>query len=158
MACASAISMLVLSHKSKHCYIDFFASFCFGSFNACCKGGLDILLSVGGSNIPAVNDLLSVFGISFGDALLEGQMTIGDEKIYYASGVNIVRFPAKGVLHAYLLSDKATAGEKIASTSLEKCSIVSLGHSFLLAKLMAAFNKLTCTAFKLALILQLCDN
>ena len=68
--------------------------------------------SVGGSNIPAVNDLLSVFGISFGDALLEGQMTIGDEKIYYASGVNIVRFPAKGVLHSYQLSDKATAGER----------------------------------------------
>lgn len=58
-----------------------------------------------------MNDLLSVFGISFGDALLEGQMTIGDEKIYYASGVNIVRFPAKGVLHSYQLSDKATAGE-----------------------------------------------
>ena len=66
----------------------------------------------GGSNIPAVNDLLGVFDISFGDALLEGQMTIADEKIYYASGVNIVRFPMGGTLLAYQLADKATAGER----------------------------------------------
>ena len=66
----------------------------------------------GGSNIPAVNDLLGVFDISFGDALLEGQMTIADEKIYYASGVNIVRFPVGGTLLAYQLADKATAGEE----------------------------------------------
>ena len=59
-----------------------------------------------------MNDLLGVFDISFGDALLEGQMTIADEKIYYASGVNIVRFPVGGTLLAYQLADKATAGEE----------------------------------------------
>lgn len=76
-------------------------------------------VSAGGSNIPAVNDLLSVFDIAFGDALLEGQMTIGEEKIYYASGVNIVRFPAKGILHSYQLSDKATAGESLGPKILQ---------------------------------------
>jgi len=67
-------------------------------------------MGAGGANIPAVNDMLKVFDISFGDALLEGQMTIADEKVYYASGVNIVRFPAGGTLLAYQLADKATAG------------------------------------------------
>ena len=67
----------------------------------------------GGSNIPAVNDLLNVFDIAFGDALLEGQLTIADEKIYYASGVNIVRFPAHGYLHHYQMSDKSAAGDTL---------------------------------------------
>ena len=68
-------------------------------------------LNAGGGNIPAVNDLLSVFGIGFGDALLEGQLAVGEEKIYYASGVNIARFPAGGTLHAAQLADKAVVGE-----------------------------------------------
>lgn len=70
--------------------------------------------TAGGGNVPALNDLLGVFGIGFGDALLEGQLALGDEKIYYASGVNIVRFPAGGTLHAAQLADKATAGESLA--------------------------------------------
>lgn len=49
--------------------------------------------------------------MAFGDALLEGQFNIGDEKIYYASGVNIVRFPAGGTLHAAPIADKAHVGE-----------------------------------------------
>ena len=65
----------------------------------------------GGSNVPALNELLAVFGMAFGDALLEGQFSLGEEKIYYASGVNIVRFPAGGTLHAAPVADKAHVGE-----------------------------------------------
>ena len=48
--------------------------------------------------------------MAFGDALLEGQFSIGEEKIFYASGVNIVRFPAGGTLHAAPIADKAHVG------------------------------------------------
>ena len=68
------------------------------------------MLAAGGSNIPALNELLSVFEVGFGDALLEGQLSLSEEKIYFASGVNIARFPAGGALLAAQLADKATVG------------------------------------------------
>ncbi|CAL5228891.1 g12106 [Coccomyxa viridis] len=64
----------------------------------------------GGANVPALNDLLRPYGIAFGDAVLEGQAALDGEQIYYASGANIVRFPAGGYLHAQNLADKAAAG------------------------------------------------
>lgn len=64
----------------------------------------------GGANVPAVNELLSPFGIAFGDAILEGQVPLDPDKPYYASGANIVRFPAGGHLHSWQLADKATEG------------------------------------------------
>ncbi|KAL0019909.1 hypothetical protein WJX77_006101 [Trebouxia sp. C0004] len=64
----------------------------------------------GGANVPALNDLLSPFGIAFGDAILEGQVPLEPDKPYYASGANIVRFPAGGHLHGWQLADKATEG------------------------------------------------
>ncbi len=62
--------------------------------------------------MPALNDLLRPYGIAFGDAVLEGQAALDGEQIYYASGANIVRFPAGGYLHAQNLADKAAAGER----------------------------------------------
>ena len=47
----------------------------------------------GGSNIPAINDLLSPFGIAFGDRIFEGDFKIGDHSTNYASGSSIIRFP-----------------------------------------------------------------
>lgn len=61
--------------------------------------------------MPALNDLLRPYGIAFGDAVLEGQAAVDGEQIYYASGANVVRFPAGGYLHAQNLADKAAAGE-----------------------------------------------
>lgn len=66
--------------------------------------------ATGGANIPALNTLLGPFGIAFGDAVLEGPITLEGEKIFYASGANIVKFPANGYLHAAPLSDKASTG------------------------------------------------
>lgn len=60
--------------------------------------------------MPALNDLLAPYGIAFGDAVLEGQATLDGEQIYYASGANIVNFPAGGYLHAQNLADKAVTG------------------------------------------------
>ena len=64
----------------------------------------------GGANIPAVNELLAPFGVAFGDAVLEGPLQLLGEKLHYASGTNIVKFPAGGTLHAAALADKAVAG------------------------------------------------
>lgn len=60
--------------------------------------------------MPALNDLLAPLGIAFGDAILEGQVPLEPDKPYYASGANIVRFPAGGHLHGWQLADKATEG------------------------------------------------
>ena len=49
----------------------------------------------GGSNIPALNDLLDPFGIAFGDRVFEGDYQIGEHTTSYASGANIVKFPNK---------------------------------------------------------------
>ena len=61
--------------------------------------------------MPALNDLLAPYGIAFGDAILEGQVGIDSEKLFYASGSNIVRFPARGWIHSFYLSDKAVSGK-----------------------------------------------
>lgn len=48
----------------------------------------------GGSNIPALNELLAEFGIEFGDKVLDGYFNMGDHHdMYYASGTSIVKFP-----------------------------------------------------------------
>ncbi len=69
--------------------------------------------------MPALNDLLAPYGIAFGDAILEGQVGLDSEKLYYASGANIVRFPARGHVHGFYLADKATTGT---SATFSDCS------------------------------------
>ena len=87
----------------------------------------------GGSNVPALNELLSPFGIAFGDAVLRGELTLGDDvghssdgdngderrirvggsSVTVASAAPIARFPAGGYLvRARSLQDE---GAKIAN-------------------------------------------
>lgn len=47
----------------------------------------------GGSNIPALNDLLRDFGIELGDKILEGYFSMLDHRMYYASGTSFLQFP-----------------------------------------------------------------
>lgn len=47
----------------------------------------------GGANVPALNELLSEFGIVLGDSVLEGYFAMGDHSMYYASGTSLIRFP-----------------------------------------------------------------
>lgn len=53
----------------------------------------------GGANIPALNELLATWGIAFGDTVLEGDFTIGDNDMFYASGTGLVRFPDDGLVY-----------------------------------------------------------
>ncbi|KAJ6645451.1 Membrane-bound transcription factor site-1 protease, partial [Pseudolycoriella hygida] len=47
----------------------------------------------GGSNIPALNELLREFGIALGETVLEGYFDMGSHGMYYASGTSLIRFP-----------------------------------------------------------------
>ena len=50
----------------------------------------------GGANIPALNDLLSFWGIAFSDRVYEGDFTLGGHSMYYASGTSLAKFPSDG--------------------------------------------------------------
>ncbi|XP_044734219.1 membrane-bound transcription factor site-1 protease isoform X2 [Chrysoperla carnea] len=60
----------------------------------------------GGANIPAINDLLSTWGISLGDQVYEGSFKLGDHEMYYASGSHIIQFPTNGILITQTLNDQ----------------------------------------------------
>ena len=78
--------------------------------------------NTGGANIPSINDLLSPWGISFTDEVLEGEIYIAatDGTLHYASGAGIHSFPANGfVVPANSLNDQGV---------LSSCYPVSLCH------------------------------
>lgn len=87
----------------------------------------------GGANVPALNDLLTVWGMAFSDGLYEGDFTLADHdskpltlaqpwspgrptnrpcsvSVYYASGCSIARFPEDGIVIAKNLKDQGTFG------------------------------------------------
>lgn len=64
----------------------------------------------GGANVPALNDLLAPFGIAFGDKILNGEFSIDGEQSRYASGTDIVRFPAGGFVHSFPFLDSSESG------------------------------------------------
>ncbi|XP_045510195.1 membrane-bound transcription factor site-1 protease [Colias croceus] len=66
----------------------------------------------GGSNVPALNDLLSVFQVALGDRVFEGTFKLGGHAMYYASGTHIHSFPEHGVLVNARLVDQ---GQQIMS-------------------------------------------
>ncbi|CAM0512155.1 unnamed protein product [Fasciola hepatica] len=53
----------------------------------------------GGSNLPALNDLLRPFEIELGDMVYAGQYTVGRRKISYTSGSSFRRFPHQNISH-----------------------------------------------------------
>ncbi|XP_018320423.1 membrane-bound transcription factor site-1 protease isoform X2 [Agrilus planipennis] len=60
----------------------------------------------GGSNVPALNDLLASWGIAFGDKVFEGSFIFGEHDMYYASGTSIAKFPPEGLLISKKLKDQ----------------------------------------------------
>ncbi|KAH6835322.1 SITE-1 protease [Perilla frutescens var. hirtella] len=64
----------------------------------------------GGANVPALNDLLSPFGIAFGDKILNGDFVINGEQSRYASGTDVVKFPEGGYLHRFPFLDSSESG------------------------------------------------
>uniref|UniRef100_A0A0K8VMR6 Membrane-bound transcription factor site-1 protease n=1 Tax=Bactrocera latifrons TaxID=174628 RepID=A0A0K8VMR6_BACLA len=47
----------------------------------------------GGSNIPALNELLKPYGIAFSDFIAEGFFAMGDHSMYIASGTTLAKIP-----------------------------------------------------------------
>ena len=66
----------------------------------------------GGSNIPALNDLLSSWGIALGDSVYEGDFTMCGKEMYYASGTSIVTFPKDGDMVFKSLKDQGGSFER----------------------------------------------
>ena len=61
----------------------------------------------GGSNLPAVNDLLEPFGIAFGSEVFTGTFTIGSRQATFASGNAIARAPVGSILYTANLKEES---------------------------------------------------
>uniref|UniRef100_A0A914Z197 Uncharacterized protein n=1 Tax=Panagrolaimus superbus TaxID=310955 RepID=A0A914Z197_9BILA len=59
----------------------------------------------GGTNIPALNSLLNIFGFSFGDIILNGKFEFGDSVINFLSGSTLIKAPKNGRLGFAKLDD-----------------------------------------------------
>jgi membrane-bound transcription factor site-1 protease len=87
----------------------------------------------GGANIPALNDLLTPFGIAFGDRVYEGMFKFkySSHEMYYASGASLISFPSAPnslLVKADSLNDQGH--EVVEGTSSKERSIPILGfHS-----------------------------
>ena len=64
------------------------------------------MYTVGGANIPALNRLLSGWGMALSGEVLEGEFELADHKVSYASGTSIARWPEEGVVIARDLNDQ----------------------------------------------------
>eukprot|EP01080_Neovahlkampfia_damariscottae_P002297 gene2297-2470_t len=62
----------------------------------------------GGSNLPALNGLLSPFGISFGNKIYDGEIEIKNNKLKIQSSTSIIRFPKGGMIVSFELQDKTS--------------------------------------------------
>ncbi|XP_050499570.1 membrane-bound transcription factor site-1 protease isoform X1 [Diabrotica virgifera virgifera] len=62
----------------------------------------------GGSNVPAINELLASWDIQLGDRVFEGKFKLNEHDVYYASGTSIRTFPKEGVVIARELTDQGT--------------------------------------------------
>ncbi|KAG5849428.1 hypothetical protein ANANG_G00110290 [Anguilla anguilla] len=80
----------------------------------------------GGANVPALNDLISVWGMAFSDGLYEGDFTMADHDMYYASGCSIARFPDDGIVIAETLKDQGLEVLKQETAVVENVPILGL--------------------------------
>ncbi|CAG5954390.1 unnamed protein product [Menidia menidia] len=80
----------------------------------------------GGANVPALNDLISVWGMAFSDGLYEGDFTLADHDMYYASGCSIARFPEDGIVIAKNLKDQGLEVLKQETAVVEGVPILGL--------------------------------
>ncbi|KAJ8674081.1 hypothetical protein QAD02_005343 [Eretmocerus hayati] len=83
----------------------------------------------GGSNIPALNDLLlKNWGIAFGDSVRDGQFILGQHPpVTFSSGTVISRFPSEGfIMHAGLRDQGQEILDESAVGSFEYVPILGL--------------------------------
>lgn len=81
----------------------------------------------GGTNIPAVNELLAGWGIAFGDTVLDGDLSFGSQELAFSSGAPLVRFPPDGLLVAGQLRDQ---GEEVLGGGSSSSNSASSGGQF----------------------------
>ncbi|CAG9770661.1 unnamed protein product [Ceutorhynchus assimilis] len=79
----------------------------------------------GGSNLPALNELLASWGIQFGDRTFSGHFKWNDHEMYYASGTSINKFPTDGIILAAELEDEGA--EVLGEVDPNKYKIPVLG-------------------------------
>ena len=60
----------------------------------------------GGTNVPALNDLLAGWGIALGDTVLDGEISLGSHDAQFSSGSHLVRFPPDGHVVTVQLRDQ----------------------------------------------------
>ncbi|XP_062577910.1 membrane-bound transcription factor site-1 protease-like, partial [Saccostrea cucullata] len=80
----------------------------------------------GGVNIPATNDLLAPLGMAFSDRVYEGDFTLGDHEMYYASGASLAKFPDDGIIVTQTLKDQGHEVLKGSSVMKENVPILGL--------------------------------
>lgn len=77
----------------------------------------------GGSNLPALNEVLGELGIAFGDRVYSGRLVAGSrllgQSARFSSGNSIARFPAGGYLSVQSLSDQSTEITGVGETTAE---------------------------------------
>eukprot|EP01132_Coremiostelium_polycephalum_P005432 gene5432-6776_t len=62
--------------------------------------------ATGGSNVPALNDLLFPFGIFFGGPVYYGEITVDSNTAIFSSGTSIIGFPSGGHLLEHPLTEQ----------------------------------------------------
>ncbi|KAH1002640.1 membrane-bound transcription factor site-1 protease-like isoform X2 [Dendroctonus ponderosae] len=79
----------------------------------------------GGSNLPALNELLSSWGIQLGDRTFAGHFKWNDHEMFYASGNSIREFPDGGIVLGAELDDQGA--EYLGETDPNKYKVPILG-------------------------------
>ncbi|XP_042225174.1 membrane-bound transcription factor site-1 protease-like [Homarus americanus] len=80
----------------------------------------------GGSNIPALNYLLASWGVALSDGVFEGDFTLGDHDMYYATGTSLAQFPREGTVVRKTLNDHAKEMLEAESESVPDVPILGL--------------------------------
>ncbi|XP_071613118.1 membrane-bound transcription factor site-1 protease isoform X3 [Heliangelus exortis] len=80
----------------------------------------------GGANIPALNDLLSVWNMAFSDGLYEGDFTMANHEMNYASGCSIAKFPEDGIVISQTFKDQGLEVLKQETAVIENVPILGL--------------------------------
>ena len=75
----------------------------------------------GGANIPALNTLLQSWDMALSSEVLEGEFSLADHSVNYASGTSIARWPREGYLVARDLNDQGKFSFLIFLTSNYVC-------------------------------------
>ncbi|XP_073911670.1 membrane-bound transcription factor site-1 protease isoform X2 [Castor canadensis] len=80
----------------------------------------------GGANIPALNELLSVWNMGFSDGLYEGEFALASHDMYYASGCSIAKFPEDGIVITQTFKDQGLEVLKQETAVVENVPILGL--------------------------------